>query len=62
MGSNGMGYGSSEHGSESSCSIKGSGFLDWLSKYQLLEKDSAAWNSLDDTVSLINLKSKPNRK
>jgi hypothetical protein len=33
--------GSCEHGNEPSISIKGGEFLDYLSDYQLLKKDSA---------------------
>jgi hypothetical protein len=32
------------HSNESSGSIKGSEFPDWLSDYQLLEKDSLPWS------------------
>jgi hypothetical protein len=36
--------GTSEHSNEPSGSIKGREFLDWLSDFQLLKKDSAPWN------------------
>jgi len=36
--------GSCEHGNEPSGSIKGGGFIDYLSNCQLLKKDSAAWS------------------
>jgi hypothetical protein len=35
---------SCEHGNKPSVSIEGGEFLDWLSDYQLLKKDSAPWN------------------
>jgi hypothetical protein len=38
--------GSCEHGTEISGSIKGREFIDWLSNYQLLQKDSAPWSLL----------------
>jgi hypothetical protein len=36
--------GCSEHGNEPSGSIKGGEFLDLLSDYYLLKKDSAPWS------------------
>jgi hypothetical protein len=36
--------GSCEHSNELSDSIKGEEFLDWLSSYRLLKKDSAPWS------------------
>jgi len=38
--------GSCEHSSESWGAIKGEGFLDQLSDYQLVKKDSALWSYL----------------
>jgi hypothetical protein len=38
--------GSCEHGNESSGSIKGVEFLDYLSDYQLPNKDSAPWSCM----------------
>jgi hypothetical protein len=38
--------GSSEHGNETSGSLKAWEFLDWLSGYKLLKKDSARWSWL----------------
>jgi hypothetical protein len=35
--------GSSEHGNEPSCSIKGKEFFDKLSDYKLINKDSYPW-------------------
>jgi hypothetical protein len=36
--------GSCEHGNEPSVSINGGEFLDYISDYQLLKKDSASWS------------------
>jgi hypothetical protein len=35
-----------EHGDERSSSIEGREFLDWLSDYELLKKDSAPWSKI----------------
>jgi hypothetical protein len=38
--------GSFEHGNEPAGSIKGGEFLDHMSDYQILKKDSAPWKNL----------------
>jgi len=44
--------GSCEHGNVPSDSIKDGEFLDYLSEYKLLKKDSTAWNWL--VCNLVN--------
>jgi hypothetical protein len=43
LGTSGRKGGSCEHGNEPLGSIKGGEFLDWLSDYYLLKKDSVPW-------------------
>jgi len=42
---------SCENGNETSGSIKGREFLEHLSDYQLLKKDSAPWSLVSQSVS-----------
>jgi hypothetical protein len=48
--------GSCKHSNEPLGSIKGGGFLDFLSDYQLLRKDFALWSLLSWLVGQLSLR------